>query len=1234
MTAGRPSLVVCPHPLLAAAGREIHYAEFRPGESIAEYLDRMGVRLGAQPWLLAVDGHPVPREWWGRVRPKPGTLITMRALVQKGGGGGGKNPMQTVLSIALMVAAPGIGNAIAGAMGMSGTAFTVFGEVIKWGQVFAGVVSVAGSLVISALTQPPRPQLSEVNGTYSAEQVSPTYALSGGSNRARPFEPLPLLLGHHRIFPDLGAKDFTEFEGDDQYLYQIFNFGIGTVDDLQLTNFCIGSTPVENYSDVEIYEAGPDGKLPQMPGNVDTTAGGTLTSAAGWITRTSGAGSTALAVDIQGQLYRAGGAGLESLSCDIEAQYRLVGTTDWMPWFAETLSSASRNPIRRTWRKSVIEGQYEIRVRRVTADETDARNVSEFAWNALKSYQPDAADYTGQRRVGVRIKASGQLQGRIEQFNAIGQRLVPVWHADTGTWVTEATSNPAWLTLWFARGGSINGRPSFGVGLADRRIDIEGLKAWGAFCQAKSLTFNAVFDSSRSRSDFLNTIARCGRGSPSWATGKLGVVWDAPDQPVVAVFGMANIVSGSFRIQYATEKLADEVVVNFVNPDNDWQQDQVRAKVPGFPSDYVPQRPVTLEFFGCTDKDMAGREANLIAASQRCHRRRVVWDADFEGLVAQRGDVIALSHDLTQWGSSGRLVGATAYSLHLDRPVSYSTGSPYVMVRHPDGSFHVRAVQPFSGETDTLVLTASLSFSDEGGSTYHCGSDPLSPVFDYTYVFEPLPTPGKRIKIVGVPSAKNSGARVQYVATDDDPEYYAAESSPYVWVPRASGGALATISNLAITEELVPTGTGYAVRLHLTWDSSGAFDHAIILTGDRPDRLRVSGTTIISRGEVQVPDTGTIVVRVVLVDGAGRTDPTNGAAQIEYVIQGKALPPSDIPWATIEGTAISFGTVPDRDLSGYIWRWLPGVNRDWGIALPLHKGLVTESPWTMPNPPAGLVTIMGKAVDNSANESSSAVSIIFQLGDAPVQNVVQTIDFAALSWPGVIEGGVLDAGTGHLVASSAGGAFYLANESASMFPEDGSQPMFPASTYSAMVWTSGWTALPALPTDTRLRLAAALSGCAARVEYRIDSTAPAYPSDGTGPMFPEDGSGSMYAAPSPWAPFPAAGIPVPGASIQLRAFVEGGATEGRFESIALVADAPDIVETLNEIVISATGTRLPVTKSFTFIKAITFGLRSDGGPAVNVKILDKNPTLGPLVCGITSAGMAAGALIDATIYGG
>ncbi|WP_440030611.1 phage tail protein, partial [Chromobacterium amazonense] len=106
--------------------------------------------------------------------------------------------------------------------------------------------------------------------------------------------------------------------------------------------------------------------------------------------------------------------------------------------------------------------------------------------------------------------------------------------------------------------------------------------------------------------------------------------------------------------EYSNDRTADEVIVNFSNRDKGYAVDQVRVPVPGV---LTPTNPVTLDFVGCCDADMAGREANLIAASQLYHRRRVSWETDFEGLVATRGDVVLLSHDLASWSYSGRLLG-------------------------------------------------------------------------------------------------------------------------------------------------------------------------------------------------------------------------------------------------------------------------------------------------------------------------------------------------------------------------------------------------------------------------------------------------------------------------------------------------------------------------------------------------------------------------------------------------
>ncbi|MDP3715179.1 MAG: hypothetical protein Q8R21_02090, partial [Burkholderiales bacterium] len=82
-----------PHPLQPSVGRELIRAELYPGETLGEYLRRVGIwpKIARRAARVTINGAQVPRSMWPHCRPKPGTLIEIRAAVA-GGGGGGKNP--------------------------------------------------------------------------------------------------------------------------------------------------------------------------------------------------------------------------------------------------------------------------------------------------------------------------------------------------------------------------------------------------------------------------------------------------------------------------------------------------------------------------------------------------------------------------------------------------------------------------------------------------------------------------------------------------------------------------------------------------------------------------------------------------------------------------------------------------------------------------------------------------------------------------------------------------------------------------------------------------------------------------------------------------------------------------------------------------------------------------------------------------------------------------------------
>lgn len=932
----RPTLISHPHPILGD-GREVAYAEFENRETLGTYVKRLGIKVPYGRVAVWHNGHRVPDALWERLIPRRGDQVIIRARVHGGGGGGKVLKMVATIAVIAVAAAAAVatGGAVLAAYGVTAATATVGTLAVAAiaGAVASSLVMIAGTMLVNSLLPTPSPAANSANLSYAssgatgssglslgssmaaspssmsaakygstpAYAVNPTYAISGGKNSARPWEPMALIFGRHKVVPDLAAATFTEYVGSDQYLNQAFHFGIQG-ESINLTDVKIGDTLLTNYEGVQTQRSKADGKLDLFPGNVDTIQGFNLLNSDGWVERTTSLNTKHIKVELAAQLYYFEDDGSLSVrSVSFTVQYRATGTATWVevgneantslyathywslqrmnnatdtenrgqveygstafadhvsnevvvydnycyptstgfnpdgtyyeanevcedrygrwvwtphphtlgkPWQGIApdplkagmvvdqsdivLSGASQNPTRRTVEWDTPVGQYDIRVIKNTGDIKSTRETNESAVNQILCFQPDNADYADQARYAVRIRASAQLQGQIEDLNAIASATCPVWNGTA--WVIQETSNPAWWFLWYARGKrKASGDRVYGGGLTDAQLDVDSIKAWALFCEEKSLTFNYVLTQRASAHDVLTTIARAGRASYTWQTGKLGVIWDSANNPVSAMIGPFNILSGTFEVAYINEATADEIVLNFVNPARGWEMDTVRVDVPNVAR---TNNSVTLDLDGCTDVDMAGREANLIAASQAFHRRRVTWEMDIEGMVATRGDVVQLSHDLTVWGYSGRLIGGTRETLTLDRTVP-SSGTGWLSLRAPDGEMYTVQVSGASGEVDTLNIITTLPEDFPVPS-----ENPDIPVVDWAWQFDPLATPGRRIKIIDVQPAGQDVIR--FSGVDDSADYYASEYNLYGYTPPRDGLLLGgVIFNLNFSERIL-----------------------------------------------------------------------------------------------------------------------------------------------------------------------------------------------------------------------------------------------------------------------------------------------------------------------------------------------------------------------------------------------------------------------------------------------
>ena len=221
-----------PHPI-TDAGRIAVVAP--PGVTLAEALD--GHIPPGVPAVATVNGALLGREAWDACILQEGDIVSARAAVE--GGGGGSNPIAALLSIAVIIAAPYVAGAI---LGVSASA--VGGTI--GGALLTGAIQLGGILLVNTLFPPRLPPAPSAG----PGQPAPQYTLAAGANRARPYEPLLLVLGTHRVFPDLVAREYADYgPGSAQYLNQIFDFGLGN---LAVGTVRLGETPLTDFSDVSI----------------------------------------------------------------------------------------------------------------------------------------------------------------------------------------------------------------------------------------------------------------------------------------------------------------------------------------------------------------------------------------------------------------------------------------------------------------------------------------------------------------------------------------------------------------------------------------------------------------------------------------------------------------------------------------------------------------------------------------------------------------------------------------------------------------------------------------------------------------------------------------------------------------------------------------------------------------------------------------------------------------------
>lgn len=346
------------------------------------------------------------------------------------------------------------------------------------------------------------------------------------------------------------------------------------------------------------------------------------------------------------------------------------------------------------------------------------RNQTLTQFKSLLGYDKPYLRYDGAPAGGVRnfrpviialeVKATEQLSGMIGNFNVEATTVVPgAWESDWRNWPSsiafKTTENPAECYRWLLQG------PMTDAPMSNSRLNLDNLAEWRDYCNQPPpentydtkdqwrISYALVENSTLMRE--LQKIAFTGRAEFSFDDSKYGVVIKDRKQYPVQVFSPKN--SWRFSAARVYPEKVDGIRFEFDNELKQYQQDESDFLDPRL-SEY--QR--TGKFNGTTIEgvpsyDMGYRIARMGFYEEFLQRERYKLTTDIEGLVARRGSLVRVQHDVIDVGlGSGRVI---------------EVGSDYIIL---DETFQLVYEEYFMDNVDVFFSNESITFEGAISATF------------------------------------------------------------------------------------------------------------------------------------------------------------------------------------------------------------------------------------------------------------------------------------------------------------------------------------------------------------------------------------------------------------------------------------------------------------------------------------------------------------------------------------
>lgn len=419
---------------------------------------------------------------------------------------------------------------------------------------------------------------------------------------------------------------------------------------------------------------------------------------------------------------------LGNASVVIYVQYKKEDATEWENWILTKIEDNDNATKYKKYRiDNLQEGRYTVRCLCLYKSGDTTRDATRIYWFIISSIVYDDFCRPNKVLIAIRALATSQLSNSISIRWKQTVDYVNVFNPNTGTYELKSARNPAWVAYDMLHQckklkNIHTGNFEYVVrNIPANQIDYQAFVDWSEYCDILGLNFEHIFDTVNDLWEALKTPETFGRGKVLMRGTKYSCICDKPSEPV-QMFTVGNILQDSYSKEYSgiTDR-ANAIEITFINKAKNYQKDVITVYGDDYDNEEIYQNPTQVTLYGCTDYEQAYKYGKYqLRVNKKI--RTCTWDADIDAIACQVGDVVLLSHDVPQWGLSGRLLYANTNHIKLDRLVNMVSGKQYaIIVRMMDDTLITKNIVFKEGETDYVEIAEAFEEIPEDFCIYAFG---------------------------------------------------------------------------------------------------------------------------------------------------------------------------------------------------------------------------------------------------------------------------------------------------------------------------------------------------------------------------------------------------------------------------------------------------------------------------------------------------------------------------------